>query len=59
VIEIDGSSHENKVDYDRKREDYLRTFGLRIYRITTKEILNNMNSVIIKLEAYILKHYRE
>jgi very-short-patch-repair endonuclease len=29
VIEIDGSSHDNKEEYDQKREDYLVSLGLQ------------------------------
>ena len=34
VIEIDGSSHNNKETYDQKREDYLISLGLKVYRIS-------------------------
>ncbi|MGZ9677559.1 DUF559 domain-containing protein [Flavobacterium sp. GNP001] len=29
VIEIDGSSHDNKEQYNQKREEYLRIFRIK------------------------------
>ena len=34
LIEIDGSSHNFKQGYDDRREEYLRTLGLKIFRIS-------------------------
>lgn len=39
VIEVDGSSHDNKQAYDRRREKYLERLGLHIIRITNNEVL--------------------
>ncbi|WP_200912338.1 endonuclease domain-containing protein [Pedobacter sp. Leaf216] len=58
VIEIDGSSHDEKQDYDKKREDYLISLGLKVYRITVEDVMNNMEFVIVGLEEYITKAYR-
>lgn len=40
VIEIDGSSHVGKEEYDLEREDYLRSLGLKIYRIEVSDVRN-------------------
>jgi len=42
VIEIDGDSHNNKVNYDMIRERYLASLGLRIYRITVYDVMRDM-----------------
>ena len=34
IIEIDGSSHNDKEEYDQKREDYFLSLGLKVYRIS-------------------------
>lgn len=46
VIEIDGSSHDNKVDYDKVREEYLKNLGLQVLRFTDKDVRNNIQSVL-------------
>ena len=57
VVEIDGSSHDNKVDYDKEREDYLISFGLRMYRITVNDVLRNLYLSMIALEDFIIENY--
>ncbi len=59
VIEIDGSSHDGKEDYDRDREAYLVSLGLRVFRIQVKEIMFHMEEVMKGLEAYILEQYAQ
>lgn len=52
VIEIDGSSHDNKEEYDRIRDEYLKGLGLSVIHILDRDIKNNLESVIcwLKLE---------
>jgi very-short-patch-repair endonuclease len=42
VIEIDGSSHNNKEDYDQKREDYFVSLGLKVYRISDLRVKHDL-----------------
>jgi very-short-patch-repair endonuclease len=58
VIEIDGSSHDTKIEYDKQREDYLMSLGLKIYRIKVKDIMQQMPRVMAGLEDYIIEHYK-
>ena len=53
VIEIDGSSHNNKEAYDQKREDYLISLGLRVYKISDLRVKHDLNNVMMELEEYI------
>lgn len=57
VIEIDGSSHNHKIEYDKIREKYLVDLGLKVYRITVADIMSNMPMAILALESYIIEHY--
>lgn len=57
VIEIDGSSHDDKVEYDKAREEFLITLGLKVYRIQVGDIMRNMTPVMTSLENYIISHY--
>ncbi len=59
VVEIDRSSHDGKEDYDREREAFLLSFGLRVFRIQVKDIMHRMQTVLVGLEEYILEQYGE
>ena len=58
VVEIDGSSHDNKVEYDKERELYLTALGLKVYRITVNDILKHLIPAMIGLEDYIIENYK-
>ena len=49
VIEVDGSSHENKTEYDNERNLYLEGLGLEIIHISSNDILKNINDVMTML----------
>lgn len=57
VIEIDGSSHDHKQDYDAEREAYLISLGLKVYRIRVVDVMTQLASVMLGLENYILETY--
>ena len=57
VIEIDGSSHDNKEEYYQKREDYLLSLGLKVYRISDLRVKHDLNNVMIELENYIIEEF--
>ena len=52
VIEIDGSSHNEKAEYDRKRTTFLESLGLSVIRILAQDVLNHLNEVMIMLEKH-------
>jgi very-short-patch-repair endonuclease len=57
IIEIDGSSHENKEEYDQKREDYFISLGLKIYKISDLRVKHDLNNVMMELEKYIIEEF--
>ena len=59
VVEIDGSSHDTKVEYDRKRQQYLENLGLKVYRIADGDVKMNLGIVMAELERYIVEEYGE
>ena len=59
VIEIDGDSHDEKAEYDRIREDYLISLGLKVYRISVDDVMRHMDFALMGLEDYIVKEYGE
>jgi very-short-patch-repair endonuclease len=57
VIEVDGSSHNNKADYDARRQAYLESLGLNVFRIPNNAVKNDIQSVMRNLETYIIGKY--
>ena len=53
VIEIDGSSHNDKEDYDNKRQLFLESLDLVFYRISDYRIKNDLINVMKELEDFI------
>ena len=52
VIEIDGSSHNDKIEYDEERERYLKSLNLEMLHFTDKDIKHNLNGVLEYLAKY-------
>ena len=59
VIEIDGSSHDDKIEYDEQRDAYLKGLGLSVIHILDIDIKCNLEGVIIYLKNYISKLPRQ
>lgn len=57
IIEIDGSSHDDKEVYDKNREEYFISLGLKVHRISVDDVMKAMNFVLMGLEEYIIKEY--
>ena len=56
AIEVDGDSHyrnEKVKVYDRRRQTYIESFGVRFLRFTNVEIYQNMNGVLLAIEKEI------
>lgn len=49
VIEIDGSSHDNKQEYDARRDAFLESLGLTVVHILVSDVLKNMSAVMAAL----------
>jgi len=50
VIEVDGKIHDYQKEHDKLRDDILTTLGYKVIRINNEEILNNLNTVLMKLK---------
>ena len=59
VVEVDGSSHDNKQDYDAERQAYLESFRLKVFRCTDTDVNQHINFVFMALEDFIIEHYGE
>jgi very-short-patch-repair endonuclease len=49
VIEIDGKSHENKIEYDSERNAFLEGLGLTVIHINADDVLERIDSVMFWL----------
>ena len=56
VIEIDGSSHNDKEEYDGKRQQFLESLDLKVYRISDFRVKNDLLNVMKELEEYIIEY---
>lgn len=50
VIEIDGSFHEQRADYDRRRSEWLREQGYRVIRLRNDDVLANPRGVVDRIK---------
>ena len=57
ILEIDGESHNNKEAYDIKRDDYLQSLGLKIFKTTNFRILHDLDNVMRELEEFIMEKF--
>ncbi len=48
-IELDGSSHDNKFEYDEKRTEYLREQGIRILRFSNEQVFTSIQGVLAEI----------
>jgi len=53
VIEVDGITHDNKLEKDNHRDDKLRQAGFYVYRFTDEEVLMNIEGVMMAIERII------
>jgi very-short-patch-repair endonuclease len=60
-IELDGDSHfaEGKREYDRKRQAFIESFGIRIIRFLNVDIYDNLDGVLEAIAREVLEKRAE
>ncbi len=53
AIEIDGSTHDVKLEKDRERQDFLESLGLKVIRFLDRDVKSNIQGVVSQLELVI------
>jgi len=55
AIEVDGESHFTAIArvYDRRRQEFIESFGIRFLRITNIDILDNLDGVLDEISKTI------
>jgi very-short-patch-repair endonuclease len=51
VVELDGASHESRVQHDRRRDGYMRGRGLAVLRIPNDDLARNERAVVARILA--------
>ena len=57
VVEIDGSSHDDKEEYDEKRQRFLESLNLKVYRISDYRVKHDLENVMRELKDYIIENF--
>lgn len=57
IIEIDGSSHNDKQEYDNMREEFFINLGLYVYSISDFRVKHDLDNVMKELEDYIIQEF--
>ena len=54
VIELDGEIHNHPdiIDYDYKRDNYLKSLGLKVFRIENKFVFDHPEQLLKMIEEY-------
>ena len=55
IIELDGSQHLEQAEYDEERTKYLESLGYRVIRFWNKEVMNNIDGVMLAILQAIEK----
>lgn len=58
MIEIDGTSHDQKQMYDALRQDYLESLHLKVFRIADFDVKHNLPIIMKDLENFIISDYQ-
>lgn len=57
IIEVDGSSHEGRGEYNRDRNIDLRKSGLAVLRFRDLDVRENIRGVLMAIEGWIERNY--
>jgi very-short-patch-repair endonuclease len=49
VIELDGESHERRIEEDEARDNFMREQGYEVLRFNNQEVFDNMKGVLAKI----------
>lgn len=52
VLEIDGSSHDDKIEYDTERDAFMTGLGLTVIHIQSKDVLQKLDGVMEMLSNH-------
>ena len=53
IIEVDGVTHNYKLEGDKKRQAELESMTLKVLRFQDSEVRNNLEGVLISIKEWI------
>jgi len=56
AVEVGGQIHDYQIEKDKLRQEKIESFGVRFLRFSAKDVLTNMEGVLITIEAWIKEH---
>ncbi|MEQ8524019.1 endonuclease domain-containing protein [Gracilimonas sp.] len=56
AIEIDGRSHDYKIEYDKQRQEIIEQLGVSFLRFSESDAKHYTESVVMEIERWILEH---
>ena len=56
AIEIDGSSHDNRKEYDAMRQEIIEREGISFVRISADDLVESPERLLERIEAFISAH---
>ncbi len=59
AIEIDGSTHNEKLEQDAKRQEDLEKLGLHFLRFLDFDVRTNLDGIVTWIRNWILEHAAE
>jgi very-short-patch-repair endonuclease len=54
IVEVDGPIHSETKEKDEARQRFLEAWGYRFLRITNREVLGEMESVLARIAAELI-----
>jgi very-short-patch-repair endonuclease len=51
-IELDGEHHRDNVQYDRERDNYLRSCNIRVLRFWNYQVRDSMGDVVCHIRSF-------
>ena len=59
AVEIDGASHVDKVEEDKKRQEDLESLGIRFLRFQDDQVKKDLGAVVDIIKQWIVEHREE
>lgn len=56
VVEVDGSSHIGREEYDSRRESFLWNSGFIVVRVTNAEVWGDLNDCVERIKCFVDKY---
>ncbi len=53
IIELDGSQHASRHEYDQARDRYLQSQGFRIVRYWNNQIFSDMDAILAEIRSFL------